>query len=188
MIKHVDECDRYVEINGFQNVQIENLPKFLSELHKRLPNNVEVQLLDANLVATWRHLYFAVLNALLAYKNGRKISKSLAVETALYASTQRQIQKALATVGVNSTTRNIATILISEKADAVKAGLLIVAKQLNAQPDESVLELSKEKVQRIRNAFNISNAELDAMSAASNSEQAIVDLIIERVALLSTQL
>jgi len=47
---------------------------------------VEVQLFDASLVTTWEHLYFAALDSLTAFRNRENISRSLAMETMLYAS------------------------------------------------------------------------------------------------------
>jgi len=188
MLKHVEEYGKYVEISGFRNVTVADAPKFLSMLHGDLPEGVEVQLLNADLIASWQHLYFAVLNALMAHKTKHGISKSLAVETALYASAQRQIKKAISTVGLKPQCRNIAAIIIGENPDATRKALYAIAQHLGAQPDEEVLKLSDAKVQRIRSAFDISDTELEVVTTKGNPDQALVDLVIERVALLSTQL
>jgi tRNA threonylcarbamoyladenosine modification (KEOPS) complex Cgi121 subunit len=66
--------------------------------------------------------------------------------------------------------------------------LSVVSKCIGAEPDEKVLELSEKKVQRIKLAFGISELELETSTVKDNSEQALVDLVIERVALLSTKL
>jgi tRNA threonylcarbamoyladenosine modification (KEOPS) complex Cgi121 subunit len=55
------------------------------------------------------------------------------------------------------------------------------------EPDETVLELAREKVRSIRKAFGIRAEELEAVDE-KDAEQALVDLVIERTALLSTQL
>jgi hypothetical protein len=47
--------------------------------------------------------------------------------------------------------------------------------------------VSKTKISRIRSAFKISDVELEALAATGNDEQALVDAVVERVALLSTQ-
>jgi tRNA threonylcarbamoyladenosine modification (KEOPS) complex Cgi121 subunit len=187
MLKLIKEYGKYVEITGFRGVKIENPPAFISALQKDLPKDVEAQLLEADLVASWQHLYFAVLNALMAHKNKRNISKSLAVETVLYASAQRQIKKAIDAIGVKPDSKNIAGVIISENAGSTKTGLSAIIKCLGAQPDETVLEVSKTKISRIRSAFKISDVELEALAATGNDEQALVDAVVERVALLSTQ-
>jgi KEOPS complex subunit Cgi121 len=186
MLKQVAEYNKYIEITGFRKIKIENTPAFLSVLHKLLPVDIEIQFSDADFVASWEHLYFAIVNALMAFKNKRNISKSLAMETVLYASAQRQIKKAIDIIGVKPTSRNIAMIIIGENTDSIKAGLSVVVQQIGKQPDETVLELSKTKIQRLKHAFNISDTELGISTSDSNA--ALVNLLIERVALLSTQI
>jgi len=187
MLKRIEEYGKYVEISGFRNVQIENTPAFIVALRKDLPEDVEVQLLEADLVATWQHLYFSVLNALMAQKNKRNISKSLAVETVLYASAQRQIKKAIEIIGVKPVSKNIAAVLISANADSIKLGLIVIAKCLGVQPDETVLELSKAKIAGIQRVFGISDLELETV-VAGDTEEALVAGVVEHMALLSTQL
>ena len=82
---------------------------------KENTENVELQFFDANLIATQQHLYFAALNALQAFQNKTNISKSLAMETMLYASAQRQIQKAIQRCGIKPQTTTMAVIIIGEK-------------------------------------------------------------------------
>lgn len=184
MLKEITEYRKYIEITGFRNIKIENTPAFLSVL-QNLPRNIEVQFFDANLVASWQHLYFAAVNALMAFKNHRNISKSLAVETALYASAQRQIKKAIDAIGVKPVTRNIAVIIISDNPDSISAGLIAITQRLCMRPDESVLELSKTKIQQLIRTYDISTTALKTITG--DPEAALVDLVIERVALLSTQ-
>jgi tRNA threonylcarbamoyladenosine modification (KEOPS) complex Cgi121 subunit len=152
-----------------------------------MPGAVEFQLFDADLVASWEHLYFAALNALTAFRNGQNLSRSFAVEAALYASSQRQIRKALDFIGVKEGSVNVAVVVFGASADSVEAGLSAVASRMGLEPDDGVLELSEAKIRRIRVAFDVSDAELQA---ASNHDpnKALVDLIIERAALLSTRL
>jgi tRNA threonylcarbamoyladenosine modification (KEOPS) complex Cgi121 subunit len=187
LLKYFEEFGEYVEITGFSNVQIEDAESFLKAT-RREQQDTAVQFLNAELVATWQHLYFAVLNALTAFRNKSNISKNVAVEVMLYASAQRQIRKAIALVGVKRDSANVAVVIISESADAVKTVLAAVSKRVGSEPDETVLALSNNKVRSIRKAFGISERELETVVKAGDAEQALVNLVIERVALLSTQL
>jgi tRNA threonylcarbamoyladenosine modification (KEOPS) complex Cgi121 subunit len=177
-----------VEITGFRNILIGDAKEFLNAVCKEKQQRVWVQFFDAELVATWQHLHFAVLNALLAFKNERNISKSVAMEAMLYASAQRQIKKAIAFMGVKCDSANVAVVIIGESLDSVKAVLSAVSKRIGAEPDEAVLELSRKKAQRIREAFGITEKELEAVMEKNNADQALVKLVIERMALLSTRL
>ena len=188
MLKYIEETEKYVEITSFSNVKIENAEEFVKAARKEMPQSVWVQFFDAELVATWQHLYFAVLNALLAFENGRNISKSVAMEVLLYASAQRQIRKALQLIGVKCGSANVAIVIVGQNANSVKAVLSAVSKHIGAEPDETVLEVSKEKLQRIREAFGITEKELETVMEKRDVNQAVVNLVIERMALLSTQI
>ena len=186
MLKYIEEAGKYVEITGFRNVGVRDAEGFVKAARKELPESVWVQFFDAGLVASWQHLYFAVLNALLAFKNGRNISKSVAMETMLYASAQRQIRKAIDFMGVKCAVADVAIVVIGEKAESVEELLSAVAKRVGKEPDDAVLEISEKKAERIREAFGVTEAEFEAV--LEKNDAALVDLVLERVALLSTQL
>jgi tRNA threonylcarbamoyladenosine modification (KEOPS) complex Cgi121 subunit len=188
LLKCIEETGKYVEITGFRNVRVGDAEEFVKAVRNEKQQRVWVQFFDAELVATWQHLHFAVLNALLAFKNERNISKSVAMEAMLYASAQRQIKKAIAFMGVKCDSANVAVVIIGESLDSVKAVLSAVSKRIGAEPDEAVLELSRKKAQRIREAFGITEKELEAVMEKNNADQALVKLVIERMALLSTRL
>jgi KEOPS complex subunit Cgi121 len=188
LLKHIEEAGKYVELTGFRNVNINDAEEFVKAARMEVPQTAWIQFFDAELVATWQHLYFAVLNALLAFRNERNISKSVAMEVMLYASAQRQIRKAIQLVGVKRDSANVAVVIIGENPDSVQAVLSAISRRVGAKPDESVLELTKEKTQKIREAFSISAKEIEAVMEKANAHHALVDLVVERTALLSTQL
>ena len=188
MLKYIEEAGKYVEITGFRNLGIKDAEEFVKATREKLPQNSDVQFFDAELVATWQHLYFAVLNALLAFKNERNISKSVAMEAMLYASAQRQIRKAIDFMGVKCASANVAVVIIGENAESVEALMSAVSKRVGKKPDDAVLKLLDEKVQGIREAFGVTETELETVMEKSNGEQALVNLVIERMALLATQL
>jgi KEOPS complex subunit Cgi121 len=188
LLKRIEEAGKYVEITGFRNVGIKDAEEFVKNARKETPQSGWVQFFNAELVATWQHLYFAVVNALLAFRNERSISKSVAMEAMLYASAQRQISKALQFIGVKPASANVAIVIVGESPDSVKALLSAVSKRVGKETDETVLEVSGEKAQGIRQAFGITEKELETVSGKNDGEQALVNLVIERMALLSTQL
>jgi len=188
MLKYIEEAGKYLEITGFSNLCIEDAEDFVKVARKGAPQGSWVQFFNAELVATWQHLYFAVLNALLAFKNERNISKSVTMEAMLYASAQRQIRKAINLMGVKCSSVNVAVVVIDESVESVESVLSAVSKCVGEETDDAVLELSKEKVHGIREAFGITKKELETVMEEDNEKDALVDLVIERVALLSTQL
>jgi tRNA threonylcarbamoyladenosine modification (KEOPS) complex Cgi121 subunit len=188
MLKYLEEAGKYVVITGFRNVVIGDSEEFVEAARRKLPERAQVQFFDAGLVATGQHLYFAVLNALLAFKNESNVSKTVAMETMLYASAQRQIQKAIEFIGVKSGSADVAVVVIGESSEYVEGLLSAVSNYVGGEPDDTVLEVSREKAEGIREAFEITETELEAVLEKNNGKEALVDLVIERVALLPTQL
>jgi tRNA threonylcarbamoyladenosine modification (KEOPS) complex Cgi121 subunit len=187
LLKYIDEFGKYVAITGFRSVRIKDVEEFFKMIRKENLPNTEIQFFDAKFVATWQHLYFAALNALTAFKNKENISKSLAIETMLYASAQRQIRKATELIGISPNSSNIATLIVGKKPEIVESALSKVSKHIHAQLDDTVLELSEEKATIIRKTFGISAAELKTIIKKNDLEKALTDLVLERMALLATQ-
>lgn len=188
MLRYIEEFGKCVEITGFCNARIGNIDEFLKEVRGKKTSNVEIQFFNANLVATWQHLHFAVLNALTAFKNKQNLSKSLAMETMLYASAQRQIQKATEIFGIKPGASKIAVLVIGEKPELLETTLKMILTSLRAQLDEKILELSKEKESQILRTFGISDLELKTAMEKGNLRKALTNLVIERMALIATQL
>jgi len=187
VLKYIQEFRKYCEIVGFKNVKIENTEGFLGLINKEKPVTVEIEFFDADFIATWQHVYFALLNALAAFKNRRNISNSLAMETLLYASARKQIRKATQLVGVKrGSLLNVAVLIVGGKPDAVKSALAKISRCVDGQRDDSILGFSIEKIERIKKIFEISPAEIETVMERQDVGKAIVDLVIERVALLAT--
>jgi len=176
---------KHIIIEGFKNVRIENL-QMLFDFLKNQSKNCCVQMFNAHLIAGFDHLFFACLNALKAFEEGKNISKDLAVETLLYASGQHQINKAIQMLGVTPKTKDVAMLIISETPEASMQALEKIAQLLKGEPCNRILSMTKKKMQAIKSTFNIKDAELRSAMRESE-EQALTNLLIERAALLSTQ-
>jgi tRNA threonylcarbamoyladenosine modification (KEOPS) complex Cgi121 subunit len=187
VLKQIREFDKHIAVTGFKNVKIKNVEEFLKAVNGEKPIGIDVQFFDARLVATWQHLYFATLNALTAFKNSENRSKSLAMETMMFASAQRQIRKAMDFIGIKPSSSTLALLVIGEKPEDVKKTVFVVARCVNSKPNDTVLELAQDKTATICKAFEIGDKEIETVAKKENSNRAIVDLVIERMALLSTQ-
>jgi tRNA threonylcarbamoyladenosine modification (KEOPS) complex Cgi121 subunit len=182
----MEEFGKFIEITGYSNISFASAEVFLKEKRKQRQTTY-IQFFDADLIATHQHLYFATLNALQALKNKTNISKSPAMETMLYASTQRQIQKAIGLCGIKPKTTNMAVLIIGDTEEQTQIALRNITGCLGKNPDESVLELTKSKLEIIMQTFEITKEELNS-TQQGDKEKAIINLVIERVALLVTQL
>jgi tRNA threonylcarbamoyladenosine modification (KEOPS) complex Cgi121 subunit len=188
MRNQIKEHGKYIEITGFRNVKINDAEAWIKTAQTNKHQGAAVQFFDADLVATWEHLYFAVVNALTAFATHRNISRNLAMEMMLYASAQRQIRKAIGFIGVKRGAANVAVVIIGDDIAQVQAALSAVQKLFGKEPDESILELSGGKIELVRGAFGISDEEVKAVIEKNELEKALVNLVIERMALLPTQL
>jgi len=187
LTKKLEGFNRYVAIAGFRNVKIKDVNSFLERVLREV-REAHVQFFDAKQIASQQHLFFAVLNALRAFEEKLNISSSLAVEALLYASAQRQIRKAVDMLGIKQDSSQVAVLVIAETMQGVNAALETVSGLVSGDRDDDVIELTDEKFEGIKTLFDVSNLEIEAKLRGKGFErEALVDLIIEHVALLTTQ-
>jgi tRNA threonylcarbamoyladenosine modification (KEOPS) complex Cgi121 subunit len=188
LIRKLEGFDKYIAIAGYRNVEIKNVDKFFL-LVKEKTGNACVQLFDAKLVAGWQHLYFATLNAVNAFKNKLNISNNLGIEILLYASAQRQIKEAVRLIGIHPSSHEVAVVIVTNTRSEASSLLSIISTLLAGSiRDDGLLELTDDKVKDIKRLFEISDIELEAKVEKEDGEkEALMDLVIEHVALLVTQ-
>jgi len=175
----------YVEITGFKGVSFEQADGCLKDNRKVKLQNVWVQFFDSTLIASHEHLYFAVLNAFYAFKNHVNISKNLAVETMLYASSQHQIQKAIQLIGLKTDMSDMAVVIIGDTVDQVKTVLNDLSVHLRAELCDDVLDLTPKKSALIKQVFGITPSMFEVALQSREADLALVALVIEKVALLA---
>jgi cystathionine beta-lyase family protein involved in aluminum resistance len=80
----------------------------------------------------------------------------------------------------------IAITVVGEKAETVKSVLSRISRQINAQPDDEVLELTGERAAKIQEIFGVTGEELESTKRKCGVKETLVNLVIEHMALLST--
>lgn len=179
--------NKLITILGFKNVKIDNINAFL-ENFRRKKGEASAQFFDAKRVAGSEHLYFAALNALHAFEKKTNISNSLAVESLLYASAQRQIKKAVEMLGIKQDSSEVAVLIMAENKRENDACTSLIVSTVHGERDDSVLGLTDTKNKTIKKLFGITNRELEAKLKRKGLEkEALSDLVIERTALLVTK-
>jgi tRNA threonylcarbamoyladenosine modification (KEOPS) complex Cgi121 subunit len=182
----IKEYDRFAAILGFKEVKLGEINTFVDEIKVKL-SPAKAQVFDADRIAGSPHLFFALLNALNAIKQGRSISKTLEIEVLLYASGQRQIDKAIRIVGVRPTTSRIALLIVAldegEAEEAVKKAGEIIPGIRNDQ----VLEIqTRSKFDDLMKTFGVTELELKTMIENDEDHlQTLMWLIIEHNSLLT---
>ncbi len=187
MIKELEDFNVHITIVGFRNVKIIDVNVFFNLVRKRM-KEAYIQFFDATLIAGWEHLYFATLNALNAFKSKQNISNSLAMEALLFASAQRQISRAVEMLGIRPESSQVAVLIIAETRKRATTALGIISENLSGERDDSILKLTDEKIEGIKRLFEISDLEIKAKLRKETTErEALIDLVIEHIALLATQ-
>lgn len=187
MIREIEGTSKYVAVAGFKDVKITDVNAFLNVVRQKVWATC-VQFFDARFIATREHLFFAALNALRAFESKLNISNGLAMETLLFASAKRQITKAMDLLGIKAESQRVAVLIIAETQRTATETLELLSEIVPGERDDSVLELDKEKFEAVKRLFGISDSELNAkLEKTSLENEALVDLVIEHVALLATR-
>jgi len=186
-MEKLEGFDQYLVVVGFKDVKIDNTDKFFRDIREKT-RNACIQFFDATLIAGREHLRFAALNSLNAFKNNLNISSSLAMETLLFASAQHQIKDAIKLLGIQPQSHQIAVLVLAETQDKASWILESIYRLLPGKRDDSVVELSNAKVDGLKKWFRISDLELEAKTEREGAEtEALLDLVIEHMALLATE-
>lgn len=154
-------------------------PKLILSRHAPPPS---LQMLDARYVSGVSHLLSAALLARNAWASGENVSRTPATEVLLFASGRRQINEAIALLGVHEGCGAWAIVAVcesEEQAKALASGLLAFGTE-----DDSILEMREEKFPYIMQMFGISDGEVSLASPlCASKEAAIASLVMERVSL-----
>jgi tRNA threonylcarbamoyladenosine modification (KEOPS) complex Cgi121 subunit len=186
-ISHIKAEDllKRVTIRGLRDVNIQDLDALISAV-PQLSGGMEVQLFDADRTAGKRHLQLAALNALKAFQGGYNVAKSVAVETLRFASAQMQIGKAFKIAGLTSQTRNLAILIIKTGGGNVEEVFANIQRLIGGTPDDAVLKIDSEaKLNELTKLYEITSQALMTRSGDDRRE-AVIDLIVERMAILAT--
>ncbi|PVX25052.1 MAG: hypothetical protein CW691_05770 [Candidatus Bathyarchaeum sp.] len=187
MTRKPEKNNENIAIIGFRNVKIENINTFLEQFRNKT-KDVPIQFFDAQKVASSQHMYFAALNTLNAFKKKTNISKNMAVESLLYASAQRQIEKAVNMLGIKQNSSEVVALIIAKDTHEKDNYIRLVTKTIPGERDDNVVELTDKKVNTLKKLFKISDLEFEAKLKKQGLEkEALIDLILERMALLVTK-
>ena len=135
-----------------------------------------IQVVNADFVYGKDHLFSAVEHTIRSFKNRMNSLNSLSLEMLLYASGERQIQKAIEKIGIKNGNQKIAFIFIKENNRKISDDEVEhVLSSLNLKRDDKVLEGDVDTLKR----FGITEDELSTIP-----ESKYGDLLLEKVALV----
>ena len=148
--------------------------KEISSLSKKY--DIVIQVFNADLVYGEDHLSSAVEHAMRSFKNQMNSLNSLPLEMLLYASGERQIQKAIEKIGIKNGNQKIAFIFMMDNNRKISDDEVEhVLSSLNLKREDKVLEGDVDTLKR----FGINEDELSTIP-----ETKYGDIILEKVALV----
>ena len=176
----VTDTALHVAVTGTRSVEVGDVDATLSEV-RQLAGDAAFQLFDADMVAGWRHLFHAAVNAIYAIQNGSAVSKSVDMETILYASCQDQISRAFTLMGLSPQVKNVGVLVISEDPSEAERLAAEIAQHLGS-PDDEVLDVTPEKFERLKDVFEVGDEAL--ATVGGDPYEALTSLVVEKGALL----
>ncbi|MFQ5762258.1 MAG: KEOPS complex subunit Cgi121 [Candidatus Bathyarchaeia archaeon] len=181
------DAERRLTVFGFSDVTVKDPNSLIRRVREALPWG-EVQVFDADALAGKRHLVYAVANALKAFEGGFNVSRSLSMETLVFASAQRQITAALSMMGVSTRTANLLVAALDLPSKLHSQAARSLAEVTGGERNDSILnEASPRKVRTLRRLFEVTNLELDAAPLDRAPLIGRLEaLIIERIAVSIT--
>ena len=143
-------------IQGVRSVQLGDSQQILRDLNKISSEfQVVVQVCSVSKIATWEHIFFGCLYAMLAFKQKRNLLNRLPLEILLYISGQRQIKNAIEEFGIKNGENCI--IILGNEDESMKQTLMRCEKLLGGEYSDEVLEITDvSKQTEICNYFQIS--------------------------------
>lgn len=156
-----------IQIAGFRS-NITNF-KNLMDATNKISKNCTVQLLNADGIAGREHILHSTVHAIKAFERNENIAKDLGLEICVRASAQRQISKALSTLGLKEGEMNICAVAVdcSENIMDELGTILDKRNESVLEPDETLL----------KDIYGISDEEIKTASSISN-------VMIEKTTLL----
>jgi len=131
------------------------------------------QAFDADRIAGKNHLLHGVALCLLSEERGERFAKDSRLNLLCWVAAERQIEVAIKKVGVSSTTKNLAIVIMGRDENLITSAVEETRKLL-VDRDETVLHVSDEKARRIMKVFSLPPI----------AEKEIEKFVLEKIALL----
>jgi tRNA threonylcarbamoyladenosine modification (KEOPS) complex Cgi121 subunit len=172
------------EIQNSNSLKQDELVRLATSLSN---DNLTIQLLNGLLIADEIHLLSAAQNALNAQQGDYMLSRNLDVEIIVFASTQRQIGRALDTLGVYDGIDEIAVVVVGPDINSVENAIRVLIEKIGAEIIPA-FPVTSDRIERIKDHYQISEKEIKTISDSNNLESQIVALarcIVSRVSLVA---
>ena len=155
----------FVGVSELENKFKHTKDQLLEFAGSQLDDIIAIQFLDSSWIVDEMHILSASQNAINAWNGEYAISRSLGLEIAVYASTQKQIGKALDSIGVTDGLERVALAVVSKS----KQSLGVCINTLISKIGEEVVEpfkISNERLTKLMKFYGISLKEIETLTSS----------------------
>lgn len=176
---------QWIGVEGLRLEEPLKVDKSLTDLQKISERReVPLQIIEAKYLAGPRHAFHAGYLALTAQSEKRARANKIEIEMLLYITGKRQIGEAIRDAGVKSGTTEIAVIALGPSEKALRGTLDEVARTLQGEEDDNLLEITALKKRSLQRLFEITDEELALVSETTSWRESLLKCVMERGAML----
>ncbi|TFF85453.1 MAG: hypothetical protein EU518_01115 [Promethearchaeota archaeon] len=182
---------------------LDELFRIINEIQDKFEDTI-IQFFNDEYVLNNKHIFYAIYFSEKAFKQRINISNKKSIEFLLYLAANRQIKIAIQSFGIKiqNLKRGILNLCIASQKDQVRDIYREIINLINIRELKTNFNIiSKEKISKIRKFFEISDNQIFSILNSSNLDKitnidevdpssindAILDLICEKMALLSLE-
>ncbi len=148
-----------------------------------------LRLFDPANIAAPIHVLSAAQNALNAWLGDYAITRSLDLEIVVYASAQRQIDRALALLGLRPGLSTVGVVMIGSSETDLKAALARLSSDIGPERPTPFAP-TEERLKRVAEAFGVSESEIDILAGGRTVEErveALARCVVGRVSVVAVE-
>ncbi len=146
-----------------------------------------IQFLDSSLIVSIGHLLSAAQNAVNAWKGGYMLTRGLDAEVLVYASAQRQINRAIANLGVHDGLQNIALVVVGSDKRAVRDVITKLANKVGEEIKTAFVP-DRDRLERIMLHYDVNEKEIKVFTDSDEVEiwaEALSRCVVSRVSMVA---
>lgn len=169
-------------------LDIDNIISYNQKLMRQY--KIKIQLLNADKVATWEHLFFSAISALKSFEGKYNLAENLPVELLLYVSANRQINLAIDNFGLSPNIKHIAVVIFAERLNFIEKGFEKIKAFLSSEEDIKLLDIDDDKFKILQDSFAITQEEINNLADNESFKSKIdtlVKIIIDRGAMVALE-
>ena len=179
----------FVGVTELENKFKHTKDQLLEFTGSHLDDIMAIQFLDSSLIVDEMHIISASQNAINAWNGEYAISRSLGLEIAVYASAQKQIGKALDTLGVKDGLERIALVVVSKSRPALVECINALVPKIGEEAVE-IFKIDEERLAKLVKYYEISTKEIETLTLSKEIEilqDAISRCVRSRVSLVAIE-